>query len=76
MYVFNIAQMARIITHLVHRVNGVIDRLRQVTLDLDSTVTTVHGKQEGARVGYNPHKPGMRSYHPLLCLIAETGDYL
>jgi len=30
----------------------------------------------GARVGYNPHKPGKRSYHPLLCFIAETGDYL
>jgi len=68
--------MVRIITHLLHRVNRVIDRLRQGTLDLDSTVLTVYGKQEGARVGYNPHKRGKRSYHPLLCFIAETGDYL
>ena len=90
MYVFNtrapygvhvqgsvcIAQRARIITHLLHRVNGVIDHLKRVTLDLDSTVLTVYGKQEGARLGYNPHKRGKRSYHPLLCFIAETEDYL
>jgi len=76
MYVFNIGQMARITTDLLHQVNGAFDGLREVTLDLDSTVLTVYGKQGGARVGYNPHKPGKRSYHPLLCFIAETGDYL
>ena len=27
-------------------------------MDLDSTVVTVYGKQEGAAVGYNPSKPG------------------
>lgn len=50
--------------------------LREVALDLDSTLLTVYGKQGGARVGCNPHKPGKRSYHPLLCSIADTGDYL
>lgn len=29
-------------------------------LDLDPTVTTLYGHQEGAAVGYNPHKPGHR----------------
>lgn len=76
MCVFNIGQMARITTDLLHQVNGAFDGLREVALDLDSTVLTVYGKQGGARVGYNPHKPGKRSYHPLLCFIAETGDYL
>ena len=66
--------MARITTDLLHQVNGTFDQLRQVTLDLDSTVLTVYGKQGGARVGYNPHKPGKRSYHPLVCFIADAGD--
>ena len=31
-------------------------------LDLDSTVVTVYGKQQGAEKGYNPTKPGRPSY--------------
>jgi len=41
-------------------------------LDWDSTVTTRFGEQEGAAIGYNPHKPGRASHHPLLCTIAGT----
>ena len=41
-------------------------------LDLDSTVVTVFGHQEGAAVGYNPHYRGKRSYDPLLCLEANS----
>ena len=48
-----------------------------LTLDLDSHVKTVYGElMSKARVGYNPRKKGRRSYHPLLCFIGETGDYL
>jgi Transposase DDE domain group 1 len=34
-------------------------------LDIDSTVKPLYGHQEGAAVGYNPHKPGRpsHSYH-------------
>jgi Transposase DDE domain group 1 len=35
-------------------------------LDLDSSVRGVYGSQEGAAKGYNPHKKGQKSYHPLL----------
>lgn len=36
---------------------------------VDSTVVTVHGQQvQGAEVGYNPHKPGRCSLHPLLAV--------
>lgn len=35
-------------------------------LDLDSTVETVYGNQQGAAVGVNSHKRGRKSYHPLL----------
>jgi hypothetical protein len=38
-------------------------------LAIDSTVDTVFGdKIEGAERGYNPHKPGRNSYHPLLAV--------
>lgn len=57
------------------RLRGVGERLvRQAlatqgwyVLDFDSTVETLYGEQEGARLGPNPHKPGRPSYHPLLC---------
>ncbi len=31
-------------------------------LDMDSTVKTLYGHQDGAEVGYNPHKPGRPSH--------------
>ena len=44
----------------------------RVILDLDSTVVTVFGSQEGSAVGYNPRYRGKRSYDPLLCLEANS----
>jgi hypothetical protein len=35
---------------------------------VDSTVLEAYGEQQGAEVGYNPKKPGRRSYHPLLAV--------
>ncbi len=43
-----------------------------LTLDLDSTVMTRYGKQEGSRRGYNPRKPGRASHHPLMAFIADV----
>ena len=43
----------------------------RLTLDADSTVKTVFGRQQGASVGYNPHKRGARSYHPLMAFLTE-----
>ncbi|MGB5156228.1 MAG: IS1380 family transposase [Desulfobacterales bacterium] len=48
----------------------------QITLDMDSTVRGVYGNQQGAEKGYNPKKKGQKSYHPLLCFIAETRECL
>jgi Transposase DDE domain group 1 len=64
----------------LHRAN---DRLLQgfihlpkhrsrLIFDLDSTVLTVFGHQEGAEVGYNPRYRGRRSYDPLLCVEANS----
>ena len=41
-------------------------------LDLDSTVETVYGDQAGAAKGTNPHKPGRKSYRPLLAFEGQT----
>jgi hypothetical protein len=40
--------------------------------DWDSTVNTRYGRQEDAALGYNPHKRGRKSHHPLLCVAART----
>ena len=42
------------------------------TLDLDSTLITRYGQQEGACKGYNPRRPGSVNHHPLLAVLAET----
>lgn len=46
--------------------------LERITLDLDSTEQTVYGHQGGAAKGYNPHKKGANSYHPILCYVSEA----
>ena len=43
-----------------------------ITLDLDSTVMTRYGVQEGAARGYNPSKRGRASHHPLMAFVADT----
>jgi hypothetical protein len=48
----------------------------KIHLDMDSTVRGVYGNQQGAEKGYNPKKKGQKSYHPLLCFIAETRECL
>lgn len=45
-------------------------------IDVDSTVKTVFGKQEGAAKGYNPHKRGALSYNPLVAFCSETKEIL
>jgi hypothetical protein len=61
-----------------HYLKRLIQRPKPLTrfiFDLDSTVLTLYGKQEQAKVGYNPKKPGRPSYHPLLCFESQTKDF-
>lgn len=48
----------------------------RITLEMDSTVRGVYGNQEGAEKGFNSKKRGQKSYHPLLCFIAENRECL
>lgn len=58
----------RLLRHFIH----LPEHRSRLILDLDSTVVTVFGRQEGAAVGYNPRYRGKRSYDPLLCLEANS----
>jgi hypothetical protein len=46
--------------------------IANITLDLDSTVITRYGKQEGSAKGYNPEKRGRNSHHPLIAFVSQT----
>jgi len=61
------------------RIIDVLCRLvkaREVDLHFDAKVITVYGDQEGAEVGYNPHKNGRKSYHLKVCTIEPFGFIL
>jgi hypothetical protein len=46
--------------------------LDNITVDLDSSVITRYGEQEGSKRGYNPGKPGRASHHPLMAFLPQT----
>ncbi len=45
--------------------------IREDNLNLDSSVMTRYGEQEGAKKGYNPKKRGRPSHHPLIGFIGS-----
>jgi len=50
--------------------------LRRITLDFDGSVQSTKRRAEGTAVGFNKKKKGARSYYPLFCTIAQTGQVL
>ena len=46
-------------------------QLSSITLDVDSSVKTVYGNQQGAQVGFNSQKKGAKSYHPVIAFVSE-----
>jgi hypothetical protein len=42
------------------------------TVDVDSSVISRFGEQEGVEVGYNPKKLGRGSHHPIIAFAAEA----
>ena len=42
------------------------------TVDIDSSVISRFGEQEGVAVGYNPKRHGRASHHPLIAFSAEA----
>jgi hypothetical protein len=50
--------------------------LRRLTMDFDGSVLSTGRVAEGTAVGFNKKKKGCRSYYPLFCTIAQTGQVL
>jgi hypothetical protein len=65
-------QLHRANDRLLQRFIHLPDHRSRLLFDLDSTVVTSFGHQEGAEVGYNPRHRGKRSYDPLLCVEANS----
>jgi len=65
-------QLHRANDRLLQRLVHLPEHRSRLIFDLDSTMRTVFGHQEGAEVGYNPRYRGQRSYDPLLCLEANS----
>ena len=51
-------------------------KLTRVTLDFDGTVQSTTRRAQGTAVGFNKKKRGARSYYPLFCTVAQTGQVL
>jgi hypothetical protein len=60
----------RVVTRLV------VLGLSRVTLDFDGSVIGTGKSAEGTAVGFNRKKKGQRSYYPLFCTVAQTGQVL
>ena len=68
-------QLHRTNDRLLQRFIHLPEHRSRLIFDLDSTVLTLFGHQEGAEVGYNPRYRGKRSYDPLLCLEANSSFF-
>lgn len=51
-------------------------RIKSVTADFDGTVISTKRHAENTAIGFNKKKKGLRSYYPLFCTIAQTGQVL
>ena len=70
----HIGQLNRALEELFGRVNTLVGR-EQVTLDLDATYIEHHGPA-GSRQGTRGSYTGKVAWHPLLCFVGETGEWL
>jgi hypothetical protein len=50
--------------------------LPRITLDFDGSVCSTTRHAQGTAVGFNKKKKGARSYYPLFCTVAQTGQVL
>jgi hypothetical protein len=48
----------------------------RIAIDIDTTVETIYGDQQGGRIGHNSKYRGKKGYRPVLCFIEQTREYL
>ena len=51
-------------------------RYPQLHINLDTTVETLYGHQQGGRIGHNPGHRGKKGYRPVLAFIEQTRECL
>lgn len=47
-----------------------------IHINIDTTVETLFGDQEGGRKGHNMKHRGKKGFRPVLCFIEDTREYL
>ncbi len=60
------------ISMVIERIQSL--HLARITLDFDGSVIGTGRYAEGTAIGFNKKKKGQRSYYPLFCTIAQTGQ--
>lgn len=69
-----VERLRRLMRNLVLE-SVIMSAVTRLTLDFDGTVLTTKSRNtEGTAVGYNPKSKGNRSYYPLMCTVAQTGQ--
>jgi hypothetical protein len=69
----SVASLRQLLSELVlERLRAL--KLKRVTLDFDGSVQSTKRHAEGTAVGFNKQKKGARSYYPLFCTVAQTGQ--
>ena len=71
---FDATHLARLEELMAAQALGELARLRptRIHVDIDTTVMTLFGSQQGALPGPNPRYHGRPSYHPMLARVAEV----
>ncbi|MBE3140717.1 MAG: transposase [Thermoplasmata archaeon] len=49
---------------------------KTIHINIDTTVETIYGSQQGGRKGHNPKNRGKKGFRPVLCFIHETREYI
>lgn len=70
----SLLKMMRMLRERLWQLGGI--NYRKIQLDIDTTVETVFGNQQGGRKGHNTKYRGKKGLRPMLCFIHETREYL
>jgi len=66
--------MMRVLRERVWQQCGLV--YKKIHIDIDTTVETIYGAQQGGRRGHNTKNRGKEAYRPVLSFIDETREYI
>lgn len=67
---------ARMVNKAILSAKAKTEGSRDVSLNIDDTVCTVYGDQEGAGIGYNPSKKGRKSFKEKVGILDTTNELI